>query len=56
MVLKGLMTDFLLILHKKRPKNEQEGTKYEWKWTKKKHRKWTGSEPEVEISQKKSDS
>jgi len=27
----------------KRPNNEQEGTKNEWKLTKKKHRKWTGS-------------
>ena len=48
-VLKGHITDFLLILYKKRPKNEQEGTKNEWKLTK----KGTGSGPEVEISLKK---
>ena len=39
-MLKGHITDFLLILYKKRPKNEQEGTKNEWKLTKKKHWKW----------------
>ena len=48
-MLKGHITDFLLILYKKRPKNEQEGTKNEWKLTKKS----TGSGPEVEISLKK---
>ena len=39
-VLKGHIKDFLLILYKKRPKNEQEGTKYEWKWTKKALKKY----------------
>ena len=40
----------------KRPKNEQEGTKNEWKLTKKKHRKWTGSGNQSKKKKKKSDS